>query len=61
MCEFTVIVDGEKIMEDVIYASLDEEGVTLRDIIGATMLIGGAFVKRVDVMKTELILERSKK
>lgn len=58
MCEFTVIVEGEKIMEDVVYASLDNEGITLRDIIGTTIFIKKAYVKRVDVMKTELILER---
>lgn len=60
MCEFKVMFEDEKIMEDVIYASLQDGGVILRDIIGNTKHLESSFIKKVDVLHTELVLGREK-
>ena len=58
MCEFKVFLDGEKIAEDVIYASVEGRKVTLRDILGEPTVVEGAGIVEVDVPSTKLVLER---
>jgi predicted RNA-binding protein len=57
MCEFKVFLDGEKIMEDVIFAKVDERKVVIRDIIGETMVFEGVDIVEVNVLSTRLILK----
>ncbi len=59
MCEFKVFLDGEKVMEDVIFAKVDERGVTLRDVIGETRVFEGASIVEVNVPATRLVLRGS--
>ena len=57
MCEFKVFLDGEKIMEDVIFAKVDEGKVVIRDIIGETKVFEGVDIVEVNVLSTRLILK----
>jgi len=57
MCEFKVFLDGEKVMEDVIFADADELGVTLRDVVGETRMIEGVSIVEVNVPATRLVLK----
>jgi len=57
MCEFKVFLDGEKVMEDVIYAEVDENRVTLKDVIGDTRVFEDARIAEVNVPSTRLVLK----
>ena len=57
MCEFKVFLDGEKMMEDVIFAKVDEGKVVIRDIIGETKVFEGVDIVEVNVLSTRLILK----
>jgi len=41
MCEFKVFLDGEKVAEDVVYAGVEGERVTVRDILGMPVVFEG--------------------
>ncbi|MEM2127023.1 MAG: CooT family nickel-binding protein [Candidatus Bathyarchaeia archaeon] len=60
MCEFKVFLDGEKVMEDVIFARSEGDRVVLRDIIGETATFEDVKILEVDVTTTSLILQRLK-
>ena len=57
MCEFKVFLDGEKVMDDVIFAEADELGVTLRDVIGETKVLEDVSIVEVNVPATRLVLK----
>ena len=57
MCEFKVFLDGEKVMDDVIFAKADERGVTLRDVIGETKVLEDVSIVEVNVPATRLVLK----
>lgn len=57
MCEFKVYLDGEKVMEDVVFAQSNSEGVLLRDIVGTSKSFAGASIIEVNVLATRLVLE----
>jgi len=59
MCEFKVILAGEKVFEDVIYAKIEGNGVLLRDVLGRTRTVQGVKIAEVDVTREVLVLERS--
>ena len=56
MCEFKVFLDGEKVMEDVIFAKVDEGKVSVRDVIGETKVFEGVDIVEVNVPSTRLVL-----
>ncbi len=56
MCEFNVVVNGEKVFEDVIYAKEEDGRVILRDILGETKDFPKHRIVEVDVNKTLLVL-----
>jgi predicted RNA-binding protein len=58
MCEFRVYLDGEMVMEDVVFAEVEEGSVTLRDVIGVTRAFEGVSIAEVNVPATKLVLER---
>lgn len=60
MCEFRVYLDGEKVMEDVIYARSEGDNVRLRDVVGEMAVFEGVKILEVDVTTTSLILQRLK-
>lgn len=57
MCEFTVYLNGEKVMEEVVFARLDDNSVIVKDIIGSSKTFQGARLIEVNVLSTRLILE----
>jgi len=57
MCEFKVYLDGEKVMDDVIYAEVDMDVVTVRDVIGEMMVFENTRIVEVNVPSTRLILK----
>jgi len=59
MCEFKVFLDGEMMMEDVIVAEADEQGVLLRDVLGETKVFKGVSIVEVNVPATRLVLKRN--
>ena len=59
MCEFKVFLDGEKMMEDVIVAEADEQGVMLRDVLGETKVFKDVSIVEVNVPATRLVLKRN--
>jgi predicted RNA-binding protein len=58
MCEFKVLLNGERIMEDVLYAKAEDGMVTLRDVLGSVKIIECAEIIEVNVISTQLILKR---
>jgi predicted RNA-binding protein len=56
MCEFKVFLDGEKVMEDVIFAKVNEGKVSIRDIVGETKIFEGVDIVEVNVPSTKLVL-----
>jgi len=58
MCEFKVYLDGEEVMEDVIFAKAEGGRVLLRDIIGETKKLEGATIEEVNVLETRLVIKR---
>lgn len=57
MCEFNVFLDGEKVMEDVIFAKVDEGKVFIRDVIGETKVFEGVDIVEINVPSTRLVLK----
>ena len=57
MCEFKVFIDGEKVMEDVIFAKVDEGKVFMRDVIGETKVFEGVDIVEINVPSTRLVLK----
>ncbi len=58
MCEFKVWLDDEKVAEDVIYAKVEGNRVTLRDVLGMPVVVEGVRIAEVDVSSTRLVLEK---
>ncbi|MBA7622549.1 hypothetical protein ES703_29927 [subsurface metagenome] len=60
MCEFKVFLDGEKVMEDVIYAKAGEDdgSVTLRDVLGETKRFEDTRILEIDVQEQILKIKR---
>jgi predicted RNA-binding protein len=58
MCEFRVYLDGEMVMRDVIFAAVEGERVTLRDVIGESRVYEGVSISEVNVPATRLVLRR---
>ena len=57
MCEFKVYVEEEKVMEDVVFARVENGGVVLKDIIGQTMFFKDKNINEVNVFSTKLTLK----
>ena len=58
MCEFKVFLDDEKVAEDIVYARVEGDKVTIRDILGRPMVFEGVKLDEVNVMTTKLTLTR---
>lgn len=60
MCEFKVILDGEEVFRDVVYAKAYDEKVMVRDVIGETREFQNCRIITVDVNNAQLILSSLK-
>jgi predicted RNA-binding protein len=56
MCEFNVILDGKTQFKDVIYAKVEGDNVTVKNILGEAKEFKGCKIVEVDVNSTRLVL-----
>jgi predicted RNA-binding protein len=56
MCEFTVYLNGEKVLEDVIFVIADGKDIIVRDIVGTSRRLNNVRITEVNVLTTKLIL-----
>lgn len=56
MCQAKVLLDGEQIMEDVVYVEVAEEGVYLSKFFEEPILVK-AVLRNMDLLKHAVILE----
>ncbi len=56
MCQATVYLDGEEIMQDVIYVEPSSEGVRLSTFFEEPRLVP-AVIRKIDLIKHQVILE----
>ena len=56
MCEFKVFLDGEQVAEDVVYARIDGDKVTIQDIMGTAKVFESTRLDELNVMTTRLTL-----
>ena len=55
MCQATVYLDGQKIMEDVIWLEPTADGFSLRTFFGEPREVKGA-IKGIDLLKHQVLL-----
>ncbi len=60
MCEFNVILDGNKVFNDVIYAKVEGKKVIVKNIIGEGKEYNNVKISEIDVTTTRLVLETIK-
>ena len=58
MCEFNVILDGEKIYQDVIYAKDEKNTITVKTILGESKQFENCKILEVDVNNAKLVLKK---
>jgi predicted RNA-binding protein len=51
-------LDGEQIAEDVIYAKVEGQRVTIRDILSQPLVLENVKIAEINVTSTRLVLER---
>jgi predicted RNA-binding protein len=56
MCEFNVILNGQTQFKDVIYAKVDSDKVTVKNILGEAKEFKGYIIIEVDVPNARLVL-----
>jgi len=56
MCEFNVIIDGKIQFRDVIYTKVENDNVTVKNIMGEAKEFKGYKIVEVDVPNTRLVL-----
>ena len=56
MCEFNVILNGKTQFKDVIYAKVEGDSVTVKNILGEAKEFKGCKIIEVDVNSTRLII-----
>ena len=60
MCEFNVIVNGKIQLKDVIYAKVDGDNVTVKNILGEAKEFKGYKILEVDVNTARFVLSAVK-
>lgn len=56
MCEFTVILSGEVVFKDAVYAKMESNNVVVRDVLGESKDFKNCNIIEVDVNSTRLVL-----
>jgi predicted RNA-binding protein len=59
MCEFNVILNGQTQFKDVIYAKVDSDKVTVKNILGGAKEFAGCKIVEVDVPNARLVLSQA--
>jgi predicted RNA-binding protein len=60
MCEFNVILNGKTVFKDVVYAKMDGNKITVKDVLGKAKEFDNCKIMEVDVNSTRLVLSGSK-
>ena len=60
MCEFNVILDGKTLFKDVVYAKVEGDNVTVRNVLGEARLFQNCLIIEVDVNSARLVLKALK-
>jgi predicted RNA-binding protein len=56
MCEFNVILNGETVFKDVVYAKTEGTTVTVKNVLGEAKELKNCKITEVDVNTTRLVL-----
>jgi predicted RNA-binding protein len=56
MCEFKVILNGEILFKDVVYAKTDGDNIIAKNVLGETKEIKNCKITEVNVNTTKLVL-----
>ncbi len=56
MCEFTVILNEEVVFKDAVYAKMESNNVTVKDVLGDANNFRNCKIIEVDVNSTRLVL-----
>ena len=59
MCEFNVLVKGEIVFKDAIYAKVDGNRVTIKDVLGVSKVFENCKIAEIDVNSERLVLSSS--
>ena len=59
VCEFNVIIKGEKVYKDVIYEKKKKSNVTVKTILGEIKEFENCRIVEVDVNNAKLVLKKS--
>jgi len=60
MCELKVVVNGEKVFENAIYAKENGDNVVVKDILGKSMEFKNHNIAEVNIAKEQLTLSQLK-
>jgi len=61
MCEFKVLKKGEVVFNDAVYAKVDGNNVTVRDVLGISKTFENSRIAEVDVNGERLLLVSAEK
>jgi len=56
VCEFVVILNGETVFKDAVYAKMESNNVIVRDVLGESKEFKNCKIVEVDVNSTRLLL-----
>ena len=56
MCEFKVVLDGKIVFRDAVYAKMESNNVTVKDVLGDAKNFRNCKIIEVDVNSTRLVL-----
>ena len=59
MCEFNVLLKGEVVFKDAIYAKVDGNKVVLKDVLGVSKVFKDCKIVEIDVGSERLVLSSS--
>ncbi len=56
MCEFEVILDGDTVFKDAVYAKMESNNVIVKDVLGESKQFKNCKIIEVNVNSTRLVL-----
>jgi predicted RNA-binding protein len=60
MCEFNIMLNGKTLFKDAIYAKIQGDNVTVKNVMGETKEFKNCVIDEVDVNRTKLVLKATK-
>jgi len=61
MCEFSVLLQNKIVFRDAVYAKVDRNKITVRNILGVSKTFENCTIEEVDVQSERLILQTTRK